>query len=545
MSTILPPPPTPVPLPTAPPAPVVIVTSPPVALAELAVGTTVRADVVALLTRGLAEVETDLGTFQIRSNIALRVGAELDLQLLKSGAQVQLAIRTLDGHTVPGQPGAATGGIGLGSSGGGAVGSAQANAAHQSQTAAQSEALGSTSLHGAVTQAAPTARPAATLVIGATVNATLLPHPAATDTAQPRTTVSLAAQTAAGTSSAATGAPTTAIGQSPLRPDATGTRLELRLLSIVSGGGAQIPVSHAPTATAGSIPNTISGTVTTFTPSGKPIVETPTGLLSLDTDADVRIGQKLTFTVVPPAQRADGGSGSANFLESFVHRKSWPTLEQAATFLAQRAHEAASGSTASPGGPPALPILQANSQLAQNLLSATAALGDGNIRTWLGDLANTLEQDQPNLFQRLSDEFAQLARMAAEPKADDWRTALLPFFTGAAMEPVQMHLRGEKQPKGEKKKDGGSRFVIDLNLSNLGRFQLDGFMKDRGETKNFDLIVRTETPLPQRMRFDINQIFTDFAEVAGLRGGISFQARGQFVDVPLSSLQHRDGGVVV
>jgi hypothetical protein len=70
-------------------------------------------------------------------------------------------------------------------------------------------------------------------------------------------------------------------------------------------------------------------------------------------------------------------------------------------------------------------------------------------------------------------------------------------------------------------------------------------MKDRGETKNFDLIVRTETPLPQRMRFDINRIFTDFAEVAGLRGGITFQARGQFVEVPLPSLQQRDGGVVV
>ena len=542
MSTILPPPPTPLPIPTAPPVPVVTVPSPPVALAELAAGTNVRAEVIALLTRGMAEVETDLGNFQIRSNVALRVGAELDLQLLKSGAQVQLAIRAVDGHTLPGQAG--MGGTGAGSSSGTTGGAAQANAAQLSQTAAQGEHL-TTTLQGAGAQAALAARPAGPLVIGATLSATLLPRPPGTDSLNPNATVPTAAQTAAGTSAAPAHAPTTAIVQNALRQDAIGTRVELRLLSIVSGSGTQIP-SGAPTASAvGSQPNTLSGAVTAFTPTGKPIVETPAGLLALDTDADVRIGHKLTFAIVPPAPRPDSNAMGANFLESFVQRKSWPTLEQAATFLAQRAHDTAMASGTAPSTLPNLPIPQANSHLAQNLISATAALADGDIRTWLGDLANTLEQDQPNLFQRLSDEFAQLARIAAEPRTDDWRTALLPFFTGANMEPVQMHLRGEKQPKGEKKKDGGSRFVIDLNLSKLGRFQLDGFMKDRGETKNFDLIIRTEAPLPQRMRYDINQIFNDFAEVAGLRGGISFQARGQFVEVPLPSLHHRDGGVVV
>ena len=545
MSTILPPPPTPLPIPTAPPAPVVTVPSPPLALVELAAGTNVKAEVIALLTRGLAEVETDLGNFEIRSNVALRVGAELDLQLLKSGAQVQLAIRGVDGHALPGQTGSGTGGAGSGLSGGTAGGAAQANAAQSSQAASQSEHSGATSAQNANAQAALAARPAGPLVVGATVSATLLPRPPGTDSLNPHTGVPTAAHTAAGTSAAPVTAPTTAIVQNALRQDAIGTRVELRLLSIASGSGAQATPGAPTAATGGAQANTLSGTVTAFTPTGKPIVETPAGLLALETNADVRIGHKLTFAVVPPTPRPDGGATATNFLEFFVQRKSWPSLEQAATFLAQRAHETASASGLAPSTAPILPIPQANSHLAQNLLSATAALADGDIRTWLGDLATTLEQDQPNLFQRLSDEFAQLARIAAEPRTDDWRTALLPFFTGANMEPVQMHLRGEKQPKGEKKKDGGSRFVIDLNLSNLGRFQLDGFMKDRGETKNFDLIIRTETPLPQRMRYDINQIFNDFAEVAGLRGDISFQARGQFVEVPLPSLHHRDGGFVV
>lgn len=540
MSTILPPPPTPLPLPPAPSPPAVTVPSPPVALAELAVGTAVKAEVVALLTRGLAEVETDLGNFQIRSNIALRIGAELDLQLLKSGAQVQLAIRAIDGHAMPGQTGIGTGGSG--SPGGIAPGSAQANATQLSQLAGQGDHPATLPPYTAGNALATP--PSGPLVVGRAVSATLLPRPPGTDTPHAPSPLSPAAQSAAGSSAAAADAPNTAIVQNLHRQDTIGTRLELRLLSIATGGGTQtLSGALAPT---GGQPNTLSGAVTAFTPSGKPIVETPAGLLSLDTDADVRIGHKLTFAVIPPAPRPDPRAAAAGFLDSFIQKKSWPTLEQAATFLAQRAHEAAGGTSTTPGATSMpLPIPQANSHLAQNLMSVTSALGDGNIRSWLGELANTLEQDQPNLFQRLNDEFAQLARLAAEPRTDDWRTTLLPFFAGASMEPVQMHLRGEKQPKGEKKKEGGSRFIIDLQLSNLGRFQLDGFMKDRGETKNFDLIVRTDAPLPQRMRADINRIFTDFAEVAGLRGGISFQAHAQFVEVPLPSTLHRDGGVMV
>ena len=543
MSTIVPPPPTPLPLPTVPAAPVVVVPSPPVALAELAAGANVKAEVIALLARGLAEVETDLGNFQIRSNVSLRVGAELDLQLLRSGPQVQLAIRGVDGLALPGQTNAAPGGANTGSAGSGAAGSTPTNTP-QLSALTQGEHIRSSTSQGAAAQTALTARPASPLVVGASLSGTLLPRPPGTDAFDPQAATPSAMRTATGASPAPAHAPTTAILQNALRQDATGTRVELRLLSIVNSGA---PSSAAATPTPGTAPqpNTLSGTVTAFTPTGNPILETPAGLLSLDTDSDVRIGQKLTFTVVPSAPRADGGTIAPSFLESFIHRKSWPTLEQVVNFLAQRANEAAATSGSSSGTSFSLPIPQANSHLAQNLLSATAALADGDIRTWFGDLSNVLEQDQPNLFHRLNDEFAQLARIAAEPRTDDWRTALLPFFTGANMEPVQMHLRGERRPKGEKKNDGGARFVIDLNLSNLGRFQLDGFMKDRGETKNFDLIVRTETPLPQRMRYDINRIFTDFADVAGLRGGITFQARGQFVEVPVPSLQQRDGGVVV
>jgi hypothetical protein len=499
----------------------------------------VRAEIVALLQRGLAEVETDFGTFQIRSNITLRVGAELDLQLIKSGSQVQLAIRGVDGHGLPGQ-GSPSGAPGLA---GGAVGLTQ-TMGQLGQAAAQDGTPSAASTPSPTMQAALSVRPGP-LVVGAAISGTLLPRPPGTEQPATPTTAQTIPQTASGSSAAPANAPSTAIVQTAQRLDANGMRLELRLLSAATGSGIQ---TLAGGATDSEIkPNTLSGTVTAFTPSGKPIVETPAGLLTLDTNTDVRIGHKLTFAVLPPVTRPETNATPLSFLETFIQKKSWPTLEQAVAHIAQRAGDAAASaaSSTSVGGTSALPIPQANSHLAQNLIAATSALADGDVRTWLGDLASTLEQDQPNLFHRLSDEFAQLARLASEPRNDDWRTALIPFFTGANMEPVQMHLRGEKQPKGDKKKDEeGSRFIIDLQLSNLGRFQLDGFMKERGENKSFDLIVRTDNPLPQRMRYDINRIFGDFAEVAGLRGAITFQAHAHFVEVPLPPL-HRDGVVMV
>ena len=76
----------------------------------------------------------------------------------------------------------------------------------------------------------------------------------------------------------------------------------------------------------------------------------------------------------------------------------------------------------------------------------------------------------------------------------------------------------DEQDKARK----GTRFILDLDLSRLGRIQLDGLVYQKD--KHMDLIVRTEIPLPPRMHEDIRNIFQEAAEVTGIKGGISFQA---------------------
>ncbi len=530
MSTVQPPPPTPSPQPTASPVPVVVVTNPSVAIAALSNGAIVRAEIVAILARGIADIKTELGNFQIRANFTLRQGAELELQLLKSVPQIQFAIRSLDGHVLTG-PLFERGKTGATPPPTGPT----ANLATPNLVGQTGEKVGATALVLSAQSNTPGSFPAAPPTVGSLINATLLPRPPGAELPGPVTATGAPPagnpMTPASTSAAAS--PIVEFGIA--RPDAAGTKIELRLISI--NASTQPPSS--PIAGSSQQPPSVSGTVTAFTPSGRPILETPLGLLSLDTSADVRIGDRLAFSVVPQAPRGEAMLGHTSFAESFIQRRIWPTLEQALAHLAQRPHDAAA-----PATNPTIP--QANNHLGANLISVMTALQDGDIRSWLGDALALLQQERPDLSQRLSDEFAQLARLAVEASKDDWRTAVVPFVTGTNLEPVQMHLRGGKSQKGDKGKDEGSRFIIDLQLSNLGRFQLDGFIKHRGDSKNLDLIVRTDDPLPKRMRRDINRIFTDFTDAAGLHGGISFQAHAQFVDVPLTFISERgDNGLVV
>ncbi len=89
--------------------------------------------------------------------------------------------------------------------------------------------------------------------------------------------------------------------------------------------------------------------------------------------------------------------------------------------------------------------------------------------------------------------------------------------------------RDEDDDDAERSRDD-TRFVVDVELSRLGRMQLDGFV--RGGDKRFDLIVRTEKPLPPWMRDDIREIFAEASALTGLKGGTSFQVGpAGFIDV--------------
>jgi len=500
MPTVLPQPTTPQPLPSAGTAtPVATVPDAPPALLQLPPASLVRAEIVQTLAHGLLLAQTEFGTVQLRTNVPLQGGAKIDLQVLRTSPQLQVALRPAEG-----------------------AGQGQlARNASLATNQTGGDAIARAGAFPTPIQSANVSLPS--LAVGVVIRATLA-APAGASGPQIKASPEARSEPAATTPSAPI-----PLGQRMPRP---GTPMEVQVRALVPAG-QPLPAAGAARS------DLVTGVVTAFTPHGRPVLQTPLGLMTLEALPDnVRVGSQIQIDVMPSAPPRPAATLSTSFPETFVQTRRWPALEEVFSHLAQR-------SVGDP--PPQQPLPQANRQLGANIMLILGALRIGDIRTWLGESATILENERPELAARANDEFAQLARTFNETSPNDWRTAILPFFNGGHLAPVQMHLRGGKSEKGDGRQAEGSRFIIDIELSRLGRIQLDGFIKKQsGDKKGFDLIVRTDQPLPHLMRRDIHDIFSSFGEAAGLSGAITFQARARFVDVALPRLAQRaDHGLIV
>jgi hypothetical protein len=172
-------------------------------------------------------------------------------------------------------------------------------------------------------------------------------------------------------------------------------------------------------------------------------------------------------------------------------------------------------------------------QLAPTLALVLGALRDGDLKRWIGDApADALAKaGRPDLLARVGDEFAKLARLAEAPQSQqDWRTYLVPFNDGQQVQQIQLFTRRHQQnSKDGETDDITARFVFDVELTRLGRIQLDGLA---GEQR-FDLMVRSRTPLSAEMRTHITLLFGAAREEGGFQGEVGFQTVSEFPVAPL------------
>src|SRR6185369_10431533 len=127
--------------------------------------------------------------------------------------------------------------------------------------------------------------------------------------------------------------------------------------------------------------------------------------------------------------------------------------------------------------------------------------------------------------------------------AGAWRAHTIPFSNAGAIEPIRLFLHQTNPDDGNDggKKAGGqpTRFLLDLDLSRLGRVQLDGF----AQPPRFDLILRTETPLAEPTRLEILQLFANVTSARGLTGSLAFQVAPPIV--PTETARAPRPGIVV
>ena len=282
---------------------------------------------------------------------------------------------------------------------------------------------------------------------------------------------------------------------------------------------------------------TLTGTVTSLSPAGAPIVEINSpqvqGQVQLNARANIPVGTTVTFEVTAQAPPQTGTTATAPnptsalpFTGPAGATTGWPTLTESLTLLQRTDPQAAAQLAQSipDGGPRTVVAVMAFAQ----------ALRVGDPRQWPGDgNLRALERIGPrgaHLAAQLSGEVSEMAARSREV-GGEWRSMAVPWNADGRIERIELITRREEPQDDDAKKQnagGGTRFVINLDLSNLGSMQMDGMF--RKDTRGFDLMIRTKETLPDHMRREMTGMFANSNAAMGLKGGLSFQVVKKFPD---------------
>ncbi len=304
----------------------------------------------------------------------------------------------------------------------------------------------------------------------------------------------------------------------------SGTTLEGRVLGRDAAGHLMLRTSNGVLSIAtGAQPPTGSTVVVQFRAVGAAV---QAYIVGVRTETERASGTAVPAHPRPaahapaPYRRNRGGTVTEG---RYALTRVWPALEEALAALhADRG--------AQPGALPHVlaRLPQPGAQLGSRLLFVLAALRHGDIRAWLGrEPFTALERaGRSDLIARLEDDFAHLARFAAED-GGEWRLYVLPLFLDGHVHQVRIFVHAP--PYGETR-DDAHRVVAETDLPALGEIQLDTLLRRR----RMDMILRTRTPLGDDPAARIRALAERARGWGRLDGDIAFEsgAHWHFLDLP-------------
>jgi hypothetical protein len=181
------------------------------------------------------------------------------------------------------------------------------------------------------------------------------------------------------------------------------------------------------------------------------------------------------------------------------------------------------------------------------LLLFVNALKNGNFREWLGrSNAKWLEDNgYENLLKKAEGEFSSLARQFVEtPPNGQWQSLFFPIAVEGGLQQARLFVkrdRKEQETSNGSTSEEDTRFVLEMDLSNLGQMQMDGFVRrsnnETGAQKTqFDLIIRSHNQLSSKIKNDVMQIYNSTGELTGYSGSLNFQTIKDFPVNPMEEL---------
>lgn len=267
--------------------------------------------------------------------------------------------------------------------------------------------------------------------------------------------------------------------------------------------------------------------------SGKPLLQTPFGLMSLENAADLQPGSRISLQTIALPVLPDP------FAVLSADAEPTPPFFGLLAFLAGLGEDPLLAAPPGPGTqPPPVPV-----RLAAALVNLFIMADSGEVRPWLNQTAvlKSLSKHQ-TLVEELEKDAETLKTRIRMPDGDEWQSILVPLPIGQRIEQIRFMVRRRTEGEtAELRQETGTRFLVELNMTRLGALQLDGLM--RPKSRRFDLILRTPQPLRDDVRQDISNIFRKSLDGMGMAGNASFQA-GQFIEPVADSPSHGSGWVI-
>ncbi len=176
-----------------------------------------------------------------------------------------------------------------------------------------------------------------------------------------------------------------------------------------------------------------------------------------------------------------------------------------------------------------------------SLFKFTAALKTGDFREWLGKANSKWLEDNghDNLLKKAEGEFMSLARQFIDAPPRGWQSLFFPIAVAGELQQTRLFVkrdRKQKESNGYTSNEENTRFVLEMDLSQLGEMQMDGFVRNHSNNVQFDLIIRSYTKLSTQIESDILNIYNNVGELTGYKGGLSFQTVKEFPVNPMEEI---------
>jgi hypothetical protein len=289
---------------------------------------------------------------------------------------------------------------------------------------------------------------------------------------------------------------------------------------------------------AGSV---VSGTITGQNAQGQPVLtlSLPASqagqsfALTLNTNSP-QAPLAATLVVGSKVQIAVGEGGAAQLLSLELPPAaarattlaalggSWERLQQTLNTLQSTAPNVAAQARAN------LPLLANFLPGLMRLLDAVSTKDPSKLLGESAKLASALGSD-------LTPDLAQLQQLLAKPAEDpaSWRGFIFPYLENPDGQPQQGSFMFRREAEDDARASTATRFVAELNLSQLGPVQLDGLIT----YPEIWLKLRTQQTMPAGFSEGIQAIITPLLAKLQLAGGISVETTPTFPLNPAADLR--------